>query len=117
MHSNRSWVRVLTHILYAGGAVFLIVGLLLSAISTPALAAGLSFLSGSAANPTATIPCPCQVHTPTVAGPTPTTVMGGKSSLVFTSGCDCSCTNVSAVVCNVGSADMQAAVKWRLYFN
>lgn len=40
MHNQRSLIRVITRILYAGGFIFIIVGLLLSALSSSVFAAG-----------------------------------------------------------------------------
>lgn len=128
MRSKRL-IRLLTRIFYAGGFILLVSGLLLSAVSTPALAAGLPSFGNPASKPTATPKkakpliatpskdCGCLTPTATKAGPTATSAPNGASSLVFTSGCDCSCTDVRAVVCNVGTSDMQGVAHWQLYFN
>ncbi len=133
MHHKRSLIRALTRGLYAGGFILLIAGLLLSAVSSPALAAGiprfgqkLINLSAATANPpasdgypagpTVTPTCSCGSATTTPPGPLPTSSNGGKSSLIFSSGCNCSCTNVQATVCNVGG-DMQEVAKWTLYYS
>ncbi len=73
MHSKKSLIRVITRILYAGGFVFLIVGLLLSALSTTAMAAGTPSLNMSAATTQVTPPnCNCTTVTPQGTKPAPT---------------------------------------------
>lgn len=118
MHRKRSLIRVITRLMYASGFIFLISGLLLSAANSPAAAAGAVF-SGDlfAGQPllqdTAYPICPgCE----TATSPAPTDDPG-SSSLVFSSGCHCSCEAVFATVCNVGAADMVDAVAWELYFS
>ena len=73
MNNRRSLVKIVTRILYASGFVFLIVGLLLSALSTSALAAGVP-LPNLAQAPTQITPpnCDCTTVTPKPTGPTPT---------------------------------------------
>src|SRR5512133_2117065 len=121
MHSKRSLIRVLTRVLYGGGLLLLVAGLLLSAISSPALAAGLAALNPAATlspgQTTLTPDCGCGTVTPTVVSNSQTPVPRGASSLVFTSGCNCSCKDVSATVCNVGTGDMKTAVNWDLYYS
>jgi hypothetical protein len=73
MHSKKSLIKVLTRILFAGGFVFLIVGLLLSALNTSALAAGVPALDLAQATTQVTPPnCFCTTPTPERTGPAPT---------------------------------------------
>jgi YqxM protein len=98
MQNKRSFFRTLPKILLSGGCLLLVSGLLLSAFITPALAGNLSLQQATKA------------QQGSKAG------SSASSSLVFASGCDCSCTNARAQVCNVGSGDMQSSVTWKLYF-
>src|SRR5512133_2752171 len=113
MHSKRTLIRTLTRVLYASGFLFLISGLLLSAISTPALAVGNSVLQQA----TSSTSCNCGIPTDTPTCPTQTPNVNAPSSLVFTSGCNCSCTAASATVCNVGAGPLKVPVSWSLYYS
>ena len=133
MHSKRSLIRVLARILYACGFVLLVAGILLSAAastyaSSPSPASVVeSYDAWNAVEvpytgiqnslpiqePTIDPSCDC-IRTPTT--PVETQPSGSPSSLVFTSGCDCTCESVTAVLCNLGG-DMKEAVDVQLYYN
>lgn len=102
MNTKRSMIRVFIHILYAGGSIFLVAGLLLSAVSTTK-ASAMSRSQSTESSPTTAV---------TNVGET-----SSPSSLIFASGCNCSCVEVRAPVCNVGPGNMTAAVPWELYYS
>src|SRR6266545_4115376 len=73
MHSKRSLIRMLTRILYAGGLVFLISGLLLSALSSSVTAAGIPSINQAVTATQLTPPnCFCTTSTPVGTKPAPT---------------------------------------------
>jgi YqxM protein len=111
MRNNGIRFRAFDRVFYAFGAIFFFAGLLLILISSPALAG--DPVTSAAQDATQTQVCPCGTQTPP-AQETPGT---GASSLVFANGCNCSCSQTNATVCNVGGADMLAAVPWQLYYN
>jgi hypothetical protein len=112
MRNKRIRFRAFDRVFYAVGAIFFFAGLLLILISSPAFA-GEPFTS-AAQDATQTTVCPCGG---TLTPPVQDTPGNGASSLVFSSGCNCSCSQTNATVCNVGGGNMLVAVPWQLYYN
>jgi hypothetical protein len=90
---KRSSFRILPKVLFIVGSLLLVSGLLLTAFIPPVLANNYSLRQSSGAG------------------------LADSSSLIFSSGCDCSCTSAKAQVCNVGSGNMYTSVAWKLYFS
>src|SRR5512138_299354 len=79
MHSKKQLIRAINRVLYAGGFVLLITGLLLSALSSSVLAAGTTSRNPAQAPTEVTPPncfcattTPTRIHTSTPGTPRPT---------------------------------------------